>query len=431
MTGSAFTNQPTFGDNSLYRPTYFGPVGETTTTKPGVTSGLSGRYYLGTFELRPGNQNDYTTADPAYPQGNSQGDSLTGTMTSQVFLVQGSSISFLIGGGCNQYTIYVELLIDGLSVASVTGSCIETMRRTSFQVSGYVGRMAQIRIVDADDSVFGHINVDDFKFDWDVYGSIVNVSAWGSSRPQYGGQVETIMSGAAYVFRRTVINSLNYCYGKPATECEWVQEVRVSASDKRSLAQFGFSVSINDKAGVLVVGSPGAPLTGFYKETPGVYPYYDQETGISNAVGLHFPLSPRFDSYLQNLPTYTPQPSGASFVWFFNGSGTGDMRLSEQCGAYYVFTRTDAIFSSTGDVIEAPHWYSTENMKVIAPDLNAMDRFGSTVYLSEDILVVGAPGQDGLALNGGAVYFSNLLFAAISFAQVNRLLPHIVLFIVY
>jgi hypothetical protein len=419
VTGSAFTNQPTFGDNSLFRPTYFGPVGEVTTTKPGVTSGLNGRYYLGTFELRPGNENDYTTADPAYPQGSAQGDIPTGTMTSQVFLIQGSSISFLVGGGCNPYTIYVELLIDGLSVARVTGSCIETMRKTNFQVSDYLGRMAQIRIVDADDGVFGHINVDDFTFDWDVYGSIVNVSAWGSTRPQYGGPVETIMSGAAYIFRRTTKNSLNYCNGKPASECEWVQEVRVTASDKRAEAQFGFSVSINYESGVLVVGAPGAPLTGFYKETPGVYPYYDHVTGISNAVGLHFPLSPRFDSHLQNLPSYTPQASGASFVWLFNGSGSGDLRLSERCGAYYVFTRTNAIFSSNGDVVQAPHWYSTENMKVIAPDLNAQDRFGSSVFLSGNILVAGAPGQDGLTLNGGAVYFSNSFFTAISFAQVQ------------
>ena len=418
MTGSAFDFQPTFGDNSLYRPTYYGYVGDTTTTRPGITSGHIGRYYLGTFELRPGNVNDYTTANPVYPQGSSQGDGPTGTMTSQVFMIAGSTISFLIGGGCNPYTIYVELLVDGLSVASITGECRETMQRKSFQVALYIGRVAQIRIVDADNGPFGHINVDDFQFDWNVHGSIVNASAWDSGRPMYGGSVETISSGAAYIFRRHVINSLDFCTGKLASECTWDQEVRVTASDKRAFAHFGSSVSINDTAGVLVVGAPGAPLTGFYKETPGSYPYYDSVTGVSNAVGLHFPLSPRFDSHLQNLPSYTPQPNGASMVWYFNGSGIGDPRLIEACGAVYVYTRQNAITNNIGSVIQAPHWFSTENMKIISSDLVAQDNFGSSVSLSGSILTVGAPGQDGLILNGGAVYSFNSLFAAVSFAQV-------------
>jgi hypothetical protein len=65
-----------------------------------------------------------------------------------------------------------------------------------------------------------------------------------------------------------------------------------------------------------VVGAPHASLTGIYKENPSVYPFYDAY-GISNTVSLSFPLPTRFDFLLQNLPAYTPQPSGARSVWYF------------------------------------------------------------------------------------------------------------------
>merc|ERR1711959_142391 len=97
-------------------------------------------------------------------------------------------ITFLVGGGCDAYTEYVELLIDGLSVARATGSsCSEKMERFEFPIAHFVGRAAQIRVVDA--SSYGHINVDDFTFDWDMNGGLVNPEASTSTRPTYGGPV--------------------------------------------------------------------------------------------------------------------------------------------------------------------------------------------------------------------------------------------------
>ena len=52
-----------------------------------------------------------------------------GTLTSQPFMILGNFISFLIGGGCDPLTEYVELLVDGYLVARSTGKCAETMRR--------------------------------------------------------------------------------------------------------------------------------------------------------------------------------------------------------------------------------------------------------------------------------------------------------------
>ncbi len=74
--------------------------------------------------------------------------------------------SFLIGGGCNERLEYVELLVDGDPTLRATGACSETMFRVHWDVTLHNGRSAQIRVVDEGTGLWGHINVDDFRFDW-------------------------------------------------------------------------------------------------------------------------------------------------------------------------------------------------------------------------------------------------------------------------
>ncbi len=74
--------------------------------------------------------------------------------------------SFLIGGGCNERTEYVELLVDGDPTLRATGACSESMFRVHWDVSLYIGRSGQIRVVDDASGVWGHVAVDDFRFDW-------------------------------------------------------------------------------------------------------------------------------------------------------------------------------------------------------------------------------------------------------------------------
>jgi hypothetical protein len=42
-----------------------------------------------------------------------QGDRPQGTLTSDVFTILGDEMSFMIGGGCDLKTVYVELLVEG------------------------------------------------------------------------------------------------------------------------------------------------------------------------------------------------------------------------------------------------------------------------------------------------------------------------------
>lgn len=184
-TGTAFDFQPTYGDNSYYRAsddrissavsfsatasiTGVFPLGELRSR--GVSSKLNGLYYIGTYEKRPGDATDFSIPDPSYLEGSSQGEAPVGTLSSDVFIIYGSTIKFLIGGGCDIYKVYVELIVDGYSVAKQTGQCSESMTPVQFRVSQYINRAAQIRIVDNGTSTWGHINVDQFQFDWPIDG---------------------------------------------------------------------------------------------------------------------------------------------------------------------------------------------------------------------------------------------------------------------
>lgn len=44
-------------------------------------------------------------------QGSIQGDKLLGTMTSPTFIIEGNTIQFKLGGGCDIKTMYILLFI--------------------------------------------------------------------------------------------------------------------------------------------------------------------------------------------------------------------------------------------------------------------------------------------------------------------------------
>ena len=125
MTGNAFNNQPTYGDNSLKRG-----------REP---ANHKGNWWIGGFENRP---------SPSHQAGAIQSDVPQGTMTSNCFWINGNSLRFLIGGSCYINEIRAELIVDGNVVFRETGDCSESMTEKSWDVSSFVGRIAQLRLVD-------------------------------------------------------------------------------------------------------------------------------------------------------------------------------------------------------------------------------------------------------------------------------------------
>jgi len=139
-TGTAFNNQPTFGDNPTAR-------------NRGQPSHHQGNYWIGGFENRP------SLSDKA---GETTGDGPQGTITSPSFKITGNKMRFLIGGGCDMETERVELLVNGKVVNMATGKCTETMTYHEWSLSCFLGQVARIRLVDYSSKGWGHINVDDF-----------------------------------------------------------------------------------------------------------------------------------------------------------------------------------------------------------------------------------------------------------------------------
>ncbi len=154
ISGRAFQNQPTLGDN----PTIRGR---------GQPSQHQGRYWIGTFENYQGKRGQ--------KPGGVQGDAPTGALTSTRFTIPKGNLSFLLGGGGDAQRLGVALWVkvrqtpefDSDRVYQAAGRNSESMRRVTWDLAPYAGKEGFIQIVDNSSGGWGHINVDDFRFSAD------------------------------------------------------------------------------------------------------------------------------------------------------------------------------------------------------------------------------------------------------------------------
>ncbi|GMI03622.1 hypothetical protein TrRE_jg8633 [Triparma retinervis] len=411
-TGTAFDFQPTYGDNSKYRNVY-GGFGDKLTHGASQSSGIEGRYYIGTFEKRPGSGRDnYLNPDPTYSAGSSQGDAMEGTLTSDSFIILGDTIDFLIGGGCNHLTVYMELLIDGMSVMRSTGKCAEKMEPVTWEVGEYLYRAGQIRIVDAGSGPWDHINVDDIRLSWAEIGGVIEESG---QKQQFMLQEGAAKAGCAYTFRmKESASSLNYCPGNKDV-CVWEQEERLVASDKRKESLFGYNVDVDDATGHAVVGAVGMVGMGVFKEVPSAYPHY-------KPTRLEHSIASKYEIYAHSGGTQAASGGGSVRLLSKVANVTGgreavDENFSAQMGAMYVFTRRNAAVDGSGNVVLAPVWKNFEDVKIYAPDGFARDKFGYDVALDGYTSVVGAIGVDGKGADAGAAYVVDTEFQRVYFSK--------------
>mmetsp|Transcript_5343 Transcript_5343/g.9475 ORF Transcript_5343/g.9475 Transcript_5343/m.9475 type:complete len:3258 (-) Transcript_5343:1649-11422(-) len=422
-TGTAFSNQPTFGDNTLHRNVYgdilvgnfrdhageiyhgsgnregtyvdiytlvegelrtvaYGPksthVDHPTpvSRKPnqfrdamyayfphrGESCNHRGRFWIGTFEDRPATFQDGGFV-PSEPEGNVQGDEPQGTLTSDPFPIYGTKLSFRIGGGCDIALVYVELLIDGISVRRVSGECSEKMREVKWDLSGYKYQSGTLRIVDLSSSRWGHINVDDIRFNWDPsfqYRS-KTPSGDGSDRrsPSGGAMMYTgePQAGAVYAFRRYTgagtdepceitcdeFTGCSFINDPPQRwTCLWQEQEKLQPSDRRAYEKFGWAIDVDDDSGIAVVGAVHARVVDQYNHDD-------------------------FGGFAEN-------------------------------GAIYLFRREPEDRTEGGTFVAAPKWSTTEHVKLQAPDKVATgrDHFGFSVAVSGYTVVAGAPGKNSM-----------------------------------
>ncbi|KAM7434454.1 hypothetical protein ABFA07_015483 [Porites harrisoni] len=147
LNGTAFNNQPTYGNNTLSRPD------RSWSNHKGDWWIGTGRW-IGTYENR---------SSPSEPPGGEQGDRPQGSMTSPSFQITGKLLTFLIGSGGDKSfpNIRAELIIGGEVVRNkTTKASDEAMKEESWNVTDYAGKNAQLRLVDHSSGDWGHINFD-------------------------------------------------------------------------------------------------------------------------------------------------------------------------------------------------------------------------------------------------------------------------------
>lgn len=143
-TGTAFNNQPTYGNNPEFRH------------GKGNRGNHQGDWWIAGHENRP------SITDPP---GKAQGDGPQGTLTSPYFTITGKYISFLIGGGCDIKLVRVELIVDKKVVKTATGKCAISMVNKTWDVGAFIGQRTRVRLVDFSSGGWGHINFDDLRGD--------------------------------------------------------------------------------------------------------------------------------------------------------------------------------------------------------------------------------------------------------------------------
>ncbi|MCX8107587.1 MAG: GH116 family glycosyl-hydrolase, partial [Verrucomicrobiae bacterium] len=91
------------------------------------------------------------------------GDDTVGKLTSRPFKIERNYIRFLVGGGAHP-TTQIRLLVEGKVVRAASGRNNEKLEPFAWDVREFLGREAQIQIVDEQKGGWGHINVDHIVF---------------------------------------------------------------------------------------------------------------------------------------------------------------------------------------------------------------------------------------------------------------------------
>jgi hypothetical protein len=195
-------------------------------------------------------------------------------------------------------------------------------------------------------------------------------------------------SGAAYVYRRNQ-GGLD----------QWGQVAKLLALDGGADDHFGLCVAIS--GGTVVVRVPGEEDDG---DDSGWAYVFERNQGGADQWGQVAKLTAS-EGYFG----YVVAVSGDTVVVgapFDDDNGTGS-------GAAYVFGRNQDGADAWGQVA-----------KLMAPDGEAYDRFGFSVGVSGDAILVGASGDDDNGDNSGAAYvFERNQGGADSWGQVAKLTP--------
>ncbi|MCH8008342.1 MAG: FG-GAP repeat protein [Chloroflexi bacterium] len=179
-------------------------------------------------------------------------------------------------------------------------------------------------------------------------------------------------SGAAYVFERDEGGADN-----------WGEVKKLTASDAQTGDQFGWSVAVSDDT--VIVGARFGDTGGLAKGA--AYVFHRNEGGADNwgeMKKLRASDAQKFDQFGASVSV-----SGDTTIIGASEEDAGGV----DAGAAYVFQRNQGGPDNWGEV-----------KKLTASDADASDRFGNSVAISDDTVVVGEQFGDAGGLPVGAAY---------------------------
>ncbi|MDB4142217.1 hypothetical protein N9085_01350 [Akkermansiaceae bacterium] len=105
----------------------------------------------------------------------SKDDKLTGHLTSPPFKIERNHLNFLIGGGSLPGKLEIQLLVkDQVVYRSTALKNDESLKQGSWDLKGFRGQSAQIRIIDQAIGDWGHVNIDQiYQSDKKAAGSVI------------------------------------------------------------------------------------------------------------------------------------------------------------------------------------------------------------------------------------------------------------------
>ncbi|MFQ5445407.1 MAG: glycoside hydrolase family 32 protein [Saprospiraceae bacterium] len=116
------------------------------------------------------------------------GDAATGKLISPEFTIANDFINFQIGGGNDKLRLSMNLVVDGKTTHSASGTHGEHLKWAAWDVRGLIGRKAHFEIIDNSTGGWGHLNVDQIAFAGKAVRPAMEKAVWlDYGRDNYAG----------------------------------------------------------------------------------------------------------------------------------------------------------------------------------------------------------------------------------------------------
>jgi|ETNmetMinimDraft_21_1059911.scaffolds.fasta_scaffold01713_9 prepilin-type N-terminal cleavage/methylation domain-containing protein len=197
---------------------------------------------------------------------------------------------------------------------------------------------------------------DRFGYTVSVSGETVVVGANGDSDQGVG-------TGAAYVFTRS--------------GSTWTEQAKLTASDAAGNDRFGYDVALSGDT--VVIGSYWDDVGG--TDSGSAYVFTRSGTTWTEQAKLTASDAAASDNFGRNVDIHNETAVVGAYWNDDAGSNSGSA---------YVFTRSGTTW--------------TEQAKLTASDAETNDRFGNSVAISDDSVVIGAYTESGIGASSGSAY---------------------------